>query len=129
MANINSNSYNSYSRQDDKDDSDWNYDRRFHAGEKNSYFGIGPKDYWPSDEAIKEKVCDRLYCDHLVDASEMSVSVQDGVVTLIGMVADRKTKRMAEDCIMPIFGVKDVINSLKLKPDYGLVGGGPEWPI
>ncbi|MBA2405408.1 MAG: BON domain-containing protein [Bdellovibrionales bacterium] len=137
MASSFINSFNSYLLQEDgeigrrldhtRDKTEWNYDRNFHRGEEN-YYGKGPKDYWPSDERIKEKACEALFKDNLIDASEMEVTVLDGVVTLKGKVSDRKTKRMAEDCLYQIFGVENVINRLTLKPDNGLVGT-MEWPI
>lgn len=138
MANLFSDSFNNYLFQENgdvgrhldhsRDNSEWNYDSKFHNGEKD-FYGIGPKDYWPTDDRIKEKVCETLYRDKLIDASDIEVSVEEGVVTLSGKVTNRKTKRMAEDSILPIFGVRDVINRLTLKPDYGLVGGGVEWPV
>ena len=133
MANLISDTFNNYLFQENGEDqirqnSEWNYDRRFHHGEKD-FYGIGPKDYWPTDDRINEKVCEKLYRDKLIDASDIEVSVENGVVMLVGKVDGRKVKRMAEDLILPIYGVKDVINRLTLKPDHGLVGGGVEWPI
>jgi hypothetical protein len=138
MANLLIDNFNNYLFQENgevgrhldhmRDKSEWNYDRKFHNGEKD-FYGIGPKDYWPTDDRINEKVCETLYRDNLIDASDIEVRVEDGVVTLDGKVDSRKIKRMAEDLIFPIFGVKDVINRLSLKPDHGLVGGGVEWPI
>ena len=133
MANRISDTFNNYLFQENGEDqirenSEWNYDRRFHHGEKD-FYGIRPKDYWPTDNRINEKVCETLYRDKLIDGNDIEVSVDDGVVMLVGKVDGRKVKRMAEDMILPIYGVRHVINKLTLKPDHGLVGGGVEWPI
>lgn len=80
-----------------------------------SYAGRGPKDYRRSDERIREEVSDRLTDDPRVDASEISVQVQDGLVTLTGTVTDRDQKRRAEDVAEAVGGVKDVNNSLRVE--------------
>jgi osmotically-inducible protein OsmY len=46
-----------------------------------------------------------------IDASEISVSVRNGEVTLEGSVAGRRMKRAAEDCAEDIAGVKQVHNA------------------
>ena len=81
-------------------------------GSKESHSGRGPKDYRRSDERIHEDVSEALTHDHDVDASEIEVSVAEGVVTLSGTVPDRTMKRTAEDCIESVTGVKDVKNNL-----------------
>jgi hypothetical protein len=49
-----------------------------------------------------------------IDASEIEVSCQDGIVTLKGKVDDRRTKRLAEDCAESIYGARDVMNNLEV---------------
>lgn len=82
---------------------------------QSSHFGKGPKGYKRSDERIREEICDALTSDHNVDASEIDVEVEDGVVTLKGTVEDRKMKRCAEDCIADLQGVDDVRNEIQVK--------------
>jgi hypothetical protein len=54
-----------------------------------------------------------------VDASEITVQVENGHVTLIGTVAARDQKRRAEDCAERVSGVDDVTNNLRVnKQDY-----------
>lgn len=77
------------------------------------YVGVGPKNYSPSDERIMERVCDELLESPYVDASEMEVEVQDGIVTLTGFVLDRWMKYDAEDEVERISGVREVINNLE----------------
>jgi osmotically-inducible protein OsmY len=76
--------------------------------------GKGPKGFEPSDERIRERVCEALADDHNIDASNIEVSVHKGEVTLTGGVDDRDTKRMAEDCVLQCSGVRDVHNQLRV---------------
>jgi hypothetical protein len=80
-----------------------------------SHAGKGPKGYRRSDERIKEDANEHLTHDHHVDAGEIEVSVENGVITLSGTVEDRQMKRMAEDCVEGINGVIDVKNDLKVE--------------
>lgn len=95
----------------------WNSDRyserRFGGGL--SHYGKGPKGYQRSEERIKEEVCDILTHDHRVDASNIEVSIENGVVVLKGTVDDRQSKRLAEEAIENVQGVADVRNELKVQ--------------
>ncbi|HEY6138813.1 MAG TPA: BON domain-containing protein, partial [Thermoanaerobaculia bacterium] len=62
-----------------------------------SYRGRGPKNYRRSDQRIMEDVCERLERDDRVDASDLEVNVNEGVVSMTGSVPDREMKRRAED--------------------------------
>ena len=89
----------------------------WHGGrEFGRHAGRGPKGYQRSDERIREDVCDRLTCDPEVDASDLTVQVQSGDVTLEGTVDDRWMKRRAEDCIADVPGVRQVHNRLHVGP-------------
>jgi len=76
--------------------------------------GHGPSDYTRSDERIREDANDRLTDDWRVDARQISVSVENGEVTLSGKVPNREAKHRAEDCIERISGVKHVQNNLRV---------------
>jgi hypothetical protein len=78
------------------------------------YAGRGPKDYRRSDDRVREEICDCMTDDPLLDASEISVQVSEGVVTLNGTVTSREQKRRAEDVAERISGVKDVTNQLRV---------------
>lgn len=78
------------------------------------YAGRGPKDYRRSDDRVREEICDCMTDDPMLDASEISVQVSEGVVTLSGMVSSREQKRRAEDVAERISGVKDVTNQLRV---------------
>lgn len=75
--------------------------------------GKGPKGYTRSDERIREDVCDRLSDDDELDASEITVTVKGGEVTLEGSVSDRHAKQRAEDLAETVSGVRDVDNKLR----------------
>lgn len=78
--------------------------------------GKGPKGYQRSDERIREDVYQRLTAHGQIDARAISVEVHDGEVTLRGPVDSRRTKRMAEDTVDSISGVRDVHNDLTIQP-------------
>jgi osmotically-inducible protein OsmY len=90
------------------------------------YMGRGPKGYRRADERIKEDVCDRLTQHGQIDASDIDVQVQNGEVTLSGVVDDRPAKRMAEDVVESVSGVKDVHNQLKVRPRPATPAAAPE---
>jgi BON domain len=82
---------------------------------RESYHGRGPKGYTRSDDRIREDVSERLADDPTVDASDITVAVQGGEVTLTGTVNSRDQKRRAEDCVEAVSGVREVINQLRLR--------------
>lgn len=82
-----------------------------------TFAGRGPKDYQRSDERIREEVSDRMTDDHDLDASEISVEVRGGEVTLTGTVRTRDQKRRAEDLAEQCSGVGDVTNNIRVKQD------------
>jgi osmotically-inducible protein OsmY len=81
---------------------------------RESYAGRGPKGYKRSDERIREELSDRLMDDDNVDATEITVQVQGGEVTLTGTVPGRSHKRRAEDLAESVSGVSEVINNLRV---------------
>jgi hypothetical protein len=78
------------------------------------YTGIGPKGFELSDQQIFDEVCHRLYLSPIVDARQVIVDVQNGVVYLKGKVNDRSMKKEAEKCAETVLGVKDIFNELQL---------------
>ncbi len=73
----------------------------------------GIPNYRRSDERIREDVCEILTQHGQIDASEVEVDVRDGEVTLRGTVDSRRTRRLAEEAVEDIPGVKDVHNELR----------------
>ncbi|WP_427306336.1 BON domain-containing protein [Cupriavidus sp. H39] len=82
--------------------------------------GSGPKNYRRGDDRIHDEVCDRLAHAHELDVSEVTVHVQDGLVTLEGHVGDRRSKYDIEEVAERVFGVQDVINHIRVRP-YGIL--------
>lgn len=79
-----------------------------------SYRGLGPKNYRRSNERIREDVCELLTLDDFIDASDVEIVVNEGVVVLSGTVRDRTAKRRAEAIAESVRGVIDVQNNLRL---------------
>lgn len=88
------------------------------SGRASPHFGKGPKGYSRSDDRIRDDVCERLTYDPDVDASEITVTVSQGEVTLAGEVEDRRAKRRAEDIIEDVPGVRDVHNQLRARRGF-----------
>ena len=76
--------------------------------------GRGPRGYERSSERIYEDVCEWLTEDGEVDASDIEVEAENGIVTLRGTVPDRGQKRRAEDIAERASGVRDVRNHLEI---------------
>jgi osmotically-inducible protein OsmY len=81
-------------------------------GHDPGHIGKGPKGYSRSDDSIFHDVCDTLSLSPDVDASDLEVTVKQGVVYLSGTVANRRMKKMAEIEIENVSGVQDVQNLL-----------------
>lgn len=94
--------------------------------ERTSYRGRGPKNYRRSDERIRETVNELLTDHDGVDATEIDVLVENGEVTLSGMVGSRWEKRLAEDIAASCRGVSDVHNRLKVAEREVHVGKASE---
>ena len=81
---------------------------------RGQHAGKGPKDFRRSDERVREQICERLMADPDIDASEITLDVKDGEVTLEGNVPDRQTRRDAEECAENVMGVCQVNNRLRI---------------
>ena len=79
------------------------------------FSGRGPRGYARSDDRIRDEICDLLTADPDVDATEITVLVQQGEVTLSGTVGDRRQKRAAEDLADGVPGVGQVHNHLRVE--------------
>ncbi len=82
---------------------------------RGTHAGKGPKNYKRADERIREDVSEALKHHPGVDASEIEVSVKDGVVMLSGTVESRQMKRLAEESVEEISAVADVKNELRIE--------------
>jgi hypothetical protein len=81
--------------------------------------GRGPQGYQRSDARIEEDVCEHLTHHGMLDASGIQVRVENGEVTLAGTVESRQAKRLAEDILDSISGVRDIHNQLRVQRDQG----------
>ena len=81
----------------------------------------GPKGYQRSDERLKEDISERLMSmGHYVDASDVSIDVKDGKVSLEGSVPERRMKHAIEDVVDECMGVKDIDNRIRVgAPHHG----------
>jgi len=77
--------------------------------------GKGPQNYERSPEHIVEEVSERLTQHGGIDASDISVSIENNEIILTGTVESRLTKRLAEDIADSVPGVRDVHNRLTLR--------------
>jgi hypothetical protein len=80
--------------------------------EQTNFIGYGPKGYKRSDDRIYEDVCEVLMKHRDVDASNIGVKVESGVIYLSGKVDSRRVKKIAELIIEDLPGVQDVRNEL-----------------
>ncbi len=67
-----------------------------------------------TDEGIAKDVVDSLYWDSRVDASKVSVRVDDGIVTLSGTVPSSSTRAAVLEDTWVITGVRDVKNQIEV---------------
>ncbi|HSR98486.1 MAG TPA: BON domain-containing protein [Kofleriaceae bacterium] len=81
--------------------------------------GKGPQNWQRSDERILETVNEVLTDHDHIDASHIEVHVLAGEVTLSGVVEDRTMKRLAEDCVEQVAGVKEVQNHIRIQRHDG----------
>jgi hypothetical protein len=81
-----------------------------------SFRGIGPKGYVRSDERLKDDICERLTGHPDIDASDISVDVRQGVVSLTGTVNHRLAKHEVEDLVDNVIGVKQIENHILVRP-------------
>jgi osmotically-inducible protein OsmY len=89
------------------------------------FTGRGPRNYKRLDDRIEDDINERLTVYGLVDATDIEVTVQNGEVTLRGTVDNRQAKRIAEDIVDAVYGVKDISNQIKVvqRPEPSESGG------
>jgi osmotically-inducible protein OsmY len=82
---------------------------------RGGHYGKGPRGYTRSDDRIREDVHDRLTDDWMLDATNITVTVNGGEITLDGTVNNREDKRRAEDLTENVSGVRHVQNNLRVQ--------------
>ena len=91
----------------------------FGQGQRGRFTGRGPKGWQRSDESVLERVNETLEQHPDIDASEIEVTCARGEIVLRGTVDDRRAKRLAEDALENLPGVKDVRNEIRVQERQG----------
>lgn len=78
--------------------------------------GRGPQGWTMRDDRVIEEVSERLMDDRLLDASQIVVSANAGVVTLSGAVPGASDVAHAELLAHQAPGVIQVVNQLHVEP-------------
>lgn len=92
----------------------YHYEERRADPPPSGFRGRGPRGYVRSDERIGEDIHERLTTDPMLDASDITVEISDGVVTLRGCVEQRWLRHHAEDLVEACGGVRDIRNDLRV---------------
>jgi len=87
------------------------------------FSGHGPRGYRRSDERIREDVCELLTRHGEIDATDMDVDVRDATVMLRGTTDSGRTRRLVEELVEEIPGVRDVQNELRVSRRDGTSPG------
>jgi osmotically-inducible protein OsmY len=74
----------------------------------------------PGDEGIRAQVNQYLRGQDILDAKTIDVEVEDGKVTLRGSVNAFWKRRRAEEVVLGVDGVKDLVSYLTVVPTQGL---------
>ncbi|HEY6038800.1 MAG TPA: BON domain-containing protein [Kofleriaceae bacterium] len=97
-------------------DQGWNPQQGYGGQQmRGPHAGKGPQGFQRSDDRIKEMVHEALTDHEHLDATHITVDVKSGEVVLTGTVEDRHAKRLAEDIVERVTGVKDVLNQLRIQ--------------
>ena len=88
-----------------------------------SHSGRGPRNYTRPDASIVDELIDRMTEHEALDATEILLIVEDGVVTLTGEVPERRMKHLAEDIADAVRGVREIENRIRV--DNGSSSFGP----
>lgn len=86
--------------------------------------GRGPRGYTRPDVRIVEDINEALTYSPHIDASDIDVRVDHGEVTVSGTVDDRYIKRLVENIIEDVSGVRDVHNNLRVERREQHTAGG-----
>lgn len=69
-----------------------------------------------SDTTLRQDIIDELDFEPSIDAADIGVAVEDGVVTLTGHVATYSQKVSLEDVVRRIKGVKGIAQEVEVRP-------------
>ncbi len=86
----------------------------FQHGFENKEIAL-PRKRYKSDQNILEEASDLLFKNKKLDASDLKLNVQGGIIKIMGWVDSRENKKEAERCIELISGIKDIENLIHLR--------------
>lgn len=76
--------------------------------------GKGAPHYQRRDEWIIDEIYEKLYFSDEIDATDVSVWVENGVTVLSGTVPEEIMKEATEALVKAIFGVRGVSNNIEI---------------
>jgi hypothetical protein len=82
--------------------------------QKESFRGRGPRNYRPNDERIWERLCEVLTDRTDIDASELTLEVECGIVKLQGSVRNAAMKDKTLAAIQSTHGVVGIVDQLQI---------------
>ena len=75
--------------------------------------GLGPGGWRRSDARLRDRICEQLMEDKILDARGIEVRVEEGLVTLTGLVAHASDVRLAEMLTREAAPTAEVRNQLR----------------
>jgi len=90
------------------------------------------------DKALKKLVTDELEWEPSIDSADIGVTVENGIVRLVGHVANYAQKNIAEHAVKRVKGVRGFVEDLEVRPfakaftDEGIAGAVAnllEWDV
>lgn len=86
--------------------------------------GLTAADVLPSDLSVSEDVCNAILGAD-IDAPDVEVVVDRGVVTLTGVVTDATTRHHLEQLCFDVAGVQAIDSQIRVEPAPGAVASSP----
>lgn len=72
-----------------------------------------------NDSALRQDILDELEFEPSIDANDIGVTVEDGIVTLTGHVPNYSQKRAAERVVARVKGVRGIAEAIVVRPPHG----------
>ena len=72
-----------------------------------------------NDSTLRQDILDELEFEPSIDANDIGVTVEDGIVTLTGHVPNYRQKRAAERVVARVKGVRGIAEEIVVRPPYG----------
>lgn len=72
-----------------------------------------------NDSTLRQDILDELEFEPSIDANDIGVTVEEGIVTLTGHVPDYSQKRAAERVVARVKGVRGIAEEIVVRPPNG----------